>query len=241
MTTLFVTSSGTGIGKTFVCCRLLAALPRKLRVRAIKPVVTGFPPQLEAASDTGSAAAARDGAALAESDTGRILRARDLPLNHETIAATSPWRFPEPLSPDMAAARAGRTIDFDELVSFSRPPAGIGLNLIEGIGGVMAPLDDSHTVLDWIAALGTQALLVVGSYLGTLSHSLTAHAALAARGVPITAIVVSQSADEPVPTAETAASLGRFVGATPVLVLPRDENASAAELAALVLKEIVRS
>ena len=223
MTTVFVTSSGTGIGKTLVCCRLLEALPQGLRVRAIKPVATGFGP------------------AIAESDTGRILRARGLPLDQDTIAATSPWRFREPLSADMAAAREGRAIDFDELVRFSRAPAGIDLNLVEGIGGVMAPLDGSHTVLDWIAALEALTLLVVGSYLGALSHSLAAHAALMARGVPIAAIVISQSAEEPVPTAETAASLGRFVGATPVLTLPRDEKANAAELAALVSKKIVRS
>jgi len=223
MTTLFVTSSGTGIGKTLVCCRLLEALPRGLRLRAIKPVVTGF------------------GADVPESDTGRILRAQGLPLDPDAIAATSPWRFREPLSADMAAAREGRAIDFDELVRFSREPTGIDLNLIEGIGGVMAPLDGSHTVLDWIAALEARTLLVVGSYLGALSHSLTAHAALAARGLPIAAIVISQSPEEPVPTAETAASLERFVGDTPVLILPRDEKANAAELAALVLKKNVRA
>ncbi len=237
MTTLFVTSSGTGIGKTFVCCRLLETLPRHLRVRAVKPVVTGFPEE----SAPGTAAGASSGAAVAESDSGRILRAQGLPLDANAIAATSPWRFRAPLSADMAAARERRMIDFDELVGFSRAPAGVDLNLVEGIGGVMAPLDGTHTVLDWIAALETRALLVVGSYLGALSHSLTAHGALTARGVPIAAIVVSQSAEAPVSTAETAASLERFVGATPVLGLPRDEKASAAVLAALVLKKIAKA
>lgn len=235
MTTVFVTSSGTGIGKTFVCCRLLQSLPHSLRVRAIKPVVTGFP------SEAGPVAGAAAGAAVAESDTGRILTAQGRSLDPEAIAATSPWRFRKPISADMAAAAERRTIDFDELVRFSRAPAGFDLNLVEGIGGVMAPLDASHTVLDWIAALEAKALLVVGSYLGSLSHSLTAHAALASRGVPIAAIVISQSAEEPVPTAETAASLKRFVGAAPVLILPRDEKASAAGLAALVQKKIDRS
>ena len=67
------------------------------------------------------------------------------------------------------------------------------MTLIEGIGGVMAPLDARHTVLDWIAALGAPALLVVGSYLGTLSHSLTAAAALRQRGVALLGVVVSES------------------------------------------------
>ncbi len=219
MATVFVTGSGTGIGKTFVCCRLLAALPAGLAVRCIKPVVTGFDP-----------------AAVAASDPGRPLAAQGLAVDEAALAATSPWRFRAPLSCDMAAARERRAIPFDELVAFSRPPAGVELNLIEGIGGVMAPLDDSRTVLDWIAAVEAPAVVVAGSYLGALSHALTAIDALGHRGITTLAVVVSQSAEEPVPTAETAAALGRFVGDVPVLVLPRDENADAAGLAALLVE-----
>ena len=95
------------------------------------------------------------------------------------------------------------------------------VTLIEGIGGVMAPLDAEHTVLDWIVALEAPTLLVVGSYLGTLSHSLTAAATLRARGVTIAGVVVSESAEQPVPAAETAATLARFTAPVPVRVLPR--------------------
>ena len=94
----------------------------------------------------------------------------------------------------MAAARERRTIPFARAL---RMPAARratrDVTLIEGIGGVMVPLDAEHTVLDWIAALGAPALLVVGSYLGTLSHSLTAAAALRQRGVTIAGVVVSES------------------------------------------------
>lgn len=225
MTTLFVTGSGTGIGKTFLCCRLLAALPNDLSVRAIKPVVTGV-------SDTNP---------ISVSDTGLLIGAQGLAVDEGTIAATSPWRFAAPLSADMAAAREGRSIDFGALVEFSRSPPDVDLNLVEGIGGVMAPLDARHTVLDWIAALDASALLVVGSYLGALSHALTAHAALVRLEIDVLAVVVSQSIDEPVPTDESLATLRRFLGATPLLKLPRAENASAAEVAALVLKRIASS
>lgn len=233
MTSVFVTSSGTGIGKTFVCCRLIGALRHRLRIRAVKPVVTGFP-------ETAAGRILAD-SAVAESDTGLILRAQGLPLTADTLAATSPWRFRKPVSVDMAAAREGRTLPFDELLGFSRSPPGIDLNLVEGVGGVMAPLDARHTVLDWIAALEARTLLVVGSYLGALSDSLTAHAALAGRGITTTAIVISQSPAEPVPTAATAESLRRFVGDTPVLILQRDANADAAGLAALLLQETGRA
>ena len=57
----------------------------------------------------------------------------------------------------------------------------------------MVPLDAEHTVLDWIAALRAPAVLVVGSYLGTLSHTLTAAAVLRERGCALAAVIVSES------------------------------------------------
>jgi dethiobiotin synthetase len=87
------------------------------------------------------------------------------------------------------------------------------------------PLDGTHTVLDWMAAVGAPALLVVGSYLGTLSHGLTAALALRTRGIRTLGIVVSESAEQPVPVGETAAALARFLPSTPVRILPRGGNA----------------
>ena len=204
MPTLFVTSSGTGIGKTFVTTQLVRELrAADVRVRALKPVASGF-----------------DVAELAATDTGLLLAAQGLELTDANVAATSPWRFAAPLSADMAAAREGRTIDFDALVAFSRA-SDADVTLVEGIGGVMAPLDASHTVLDWIAALGAPALLVVGSYLGTLSHTFTAAAALAQRGVELAGVVVSESPEQPVAAEETAAVLARFLAPMRVIVAPR--------------------
>jgi len=206
MTTLFVTSSGTGIGKTFVTLKLIAELKAAgRRVRALKPVASGF-----------------DAARPADSDTGELLRALELEPTAANLDAVSPWRFATPLSPDMAAARERRTIPFDALVAHCRAAGRSGeVTLIEGIGGVKVPLDAEHTVLDWIAALEAPALLVVGSYLGTLSHGLTAIAALRTRGVTLAGVVVSESEEQPVPAAETAATLGRFIAPVAVRVLPR--------------------
>jgi dethiobiotin synthetase len=137
------------------------------------------------------------------------------------LDATSPWRFAAPLSADLAAAREGRSIDFEKLVAFCRAPSAADVTLIEGIGGVMAPLDREHTVLDWIAALGAPTLLVVGSYLGTLSHSLTAAAVLRQRSVAIAGLVINESSEQPVPADETAGVLARFLAPLAVRVLPR--------------------
>ncbi len=205
MTTVFVTASGTGVGKTYVTVRLIAELTQAgYRVRAQKPVASGF-----------------DAANAGDSDTAHLLRAQGLAIDAASIMAVSPWRFAAPLSPDMAASRERRSVPFDALVAFCRAPSGGDITLIEGIGGVMAPLDATHTVLDWIAALAAPTLLVVGSYLGSLSHSLTAAAALRQRAVPIAGVVVSESLGQPVAADETAATLARFVAPTPVRVLPR--------------------
>lgn len=206
MTALFVTSSGTGIGKTFVTLRLIEELKVAGRsAQALKPVASGF-----------------DAAHPEDSDTALLLRAQALDLTAKNLDAVSPWRFAAPLSPDMAASRERRSIPFDALVAHCRAASERrGVTLIEGIGGLMTPLDAEHTVLDWIEALGAPALLVVGSYLGTLSHSLTAASALRASGVTIAGVVVSESEEQPVPAAETAATLARFLPSVPACVLPR--------------------
>jgi dethiobiotin synthetase len=207
VTTVFVTASGTSVGKTFVTLKLVAELKAAGRpVQALKPVASGF----DAARPEGS-------------DTALLLRAQGLDFTPANLDAVSPWRFAAPLSPDMAAARERRSIPFDALVAHCRTACRRSslTTLIEGVGGVMAPLDEEHTVLDWIAALAVPPLLVVGSYLGTLSHGLTAAAALRGRGVPARAVIVSESPEQPVPAAETAATFARFLAPAAVHVLPR--------------------
>ena len=135
----------------------------------------------------------------------------------------------------MAARREGRVIDFEALVAFTRDAAAThrasGL-LVEGVGGVCVPLDDQHTVLDWIAASKLPALLVAGSYLGTLSHTLSAVATLAGRGIPLAGIVLSESPESPVALEESRATLRRFVGGAPIALLPRAAGPAPWECAA---------
>jgi len=207
VTPLFVASSGTGIGKTLVTAALAWQLRRAGRsVRALKPVISGYTEETRAGSDTTI-----------------LLRSLDIPVLPDSVGAVSPWRFAAPLSPDMAAAREGRALDLDAIVEFCRNAmAGPeDVLLVEGVGGVMVPLTARETVLDWMAAFGAPALLVVGSYLGTISHTLTAVAALRARGIPLAGIVISESGESPVPVAETRETIRRFVGDIRIAVVPR--------------------
>jgi dethiobiotin synthetase len=204
VTAIFVTGTGTDVGKTF----LSAALIRHWRsaghaVAAFKPVVSGFDP-----------------ASAATSDPGVLLAALGDPSGK--IETLSPWRFTTPLSPDMAAAREGRTLDFEAIVRFSRKAAASADRvLIEGIGGVMVPLDERHTVLDWMSALRLPVLLVAGSYLGTISHTLTALRVLVQRNLTVAAVAVSESATPGAPLDETVATIARFADMIEVVGLPR--------------------
>jgi dethiobiotin synthetase len=222
VTAIFVTGTGTDVGKTF----LSAALIRHWRaaghaVAAFKPVASGFDPATAQASDAGV-----------------LLAALGRPITDvETI---SPWRFAAPLSPDMAAVREGRELDFEAIVEFShRAATSADRVLIEGVGGIMVPLDERHTVLDWMSALRLPVLLVAGSYLGTISHTLTALRVLAQRNLTVAAVAVSESMVPGAPLDETVATIARFADMIEVVGLPRlagetHSHPAVARIAALI-------
>jgi dethiobiotin synthetase len=203
---LFVTATGTGVGKTLVTAALLHQLcAAGIRCSARKPVLSGFP------DPSGE-----------PSDPERLLRAQEIEPTRDRVEAIAPWRFRAPLSPDMAAAREERRIDFERLVAFTREACAADERvLVEGVGGVCVPLDETHTVLDWIAGSSLPALLVAGSYLGTLSHTLTAVSVLRARGIALAGIVLCESPESPVPLTETRATLLRFTGEVACAEIPR--------------------
>jgi len=209
MVAVFVTASGTDIGKTYVAEALLRQWRQSGRLVAVlKPLLSGYDP-----------------ADAATSDTGRLLTASGVAITPESIDLVSPWRYAAPLSPDMAAAREGKTVPVDDVIAYcaaaiaEADESGMSL-LIEGIGGVMVPLDDTRTVADLIAALGIPAILVGGSYLGSLSHTLTAYEALRARNVTVDSVIVSETPDCDVPLDETRDVLARFFVPVPVEVMP---------------------
>src|SRR5262245_28043639 len=139
MRAFFMTATGTDIGKTYLACGLIRAWRRQgLKVGAFKPVLSGFDP-----------------AHAAESDAGQLLAALGRPISTQSLDEISPWRYAAPLSPDAAAAKEGKRVDYDSVLGASRRilDAGHDLALIEGAGGVMAPLSDDRTMLDWIADL----------------------------------------------------------------------------------------
>jgi dethiobiotin synthetase len=222
---VFITGTGTGVGKTFITAALIRHLRANGRaVDALKPVVSGFDPA----------------SAIEASDPGILLAALGRTPGMPEFDRISPWRFSAPLSPDLAARAEGRAIEFQQLVGFCRdamPPAP-GLTLIEGVGGMMVPLDETHTVLDWMTALRMPVLMVAGSYLGTISHTLTALHVLAQRNLDIAGVVVSESSEPGASLDDTVATIARFAVPIEVVGVPRlaanAEHPAIARIAALL-------
>lgn len=223
MKSYFVTATGTDVGKTYVTAGIIRAARRAGRSAAgIKPLLSGYDP-----------------ATPELSDAGQLLSAMGKPVTERTISAISPWRYAAAMSPDMAAARESRSVHLPSLVTFCRAAAEAtdGVLLVEGVGGAMVPLDKFHTVRDWIAGLNIPTLLVAGTYLGTMSHILTAVDSLQARQIDIAAIVLSESVSSPVPPEETARAIAKFVPRIQIHTIPRTHNENAFQRLAWALDQ----
>jgi dethiobiotin synthetase len=209
---VFISATGTEVGKTYLSAGLIRACRRAGRpVRAFKPVISGF--------DEGDPD---------NSDTALLLAALGEPVTDDTIAAVSPWRFLAPLSPDQAARLEARTVSFDEVAAACRaqivPKA---LTVIEGVGGVMVPLTAARTTLDLMVVLDIPILLVTPTTLGCISHLLTAIEALKGRGLEPTMIVLSESPESTVPLDMLLETLGTFCSPNRLAVLRRSDEEQA--------------
>jgi dethiobiotin synthetase len=207
MNRFFVTASGTEIGKTLVMTTLCWQLRQQgKRVTALKPVISGFDPK------------------DSESDTMLILQSCGIEPKPQLLDAVSPWRFRAPLAPNHAAAREGKKLDLKEIVTFCRDHEKLETDIVlaEGAGGVMSPLTDTYTMLDWIDELRWPVILVAGNYLGSISHTLTAAETLKSRGAGLHAVVVCEAATGPVAINDTVDTLAKFLHMDiPVVKLPR--------------------
>ncbi|WP_255570786.1 dethiobiotin synthase [Cohnella sp. CFH 77786] len=169
---LFVTGTDTGVGKTVVTAALAAALRAQgVNAGVWKPVQSGAP------------------IGLGCTDAERLLRASGIGDPPESVA---PFTFEAPLAPVLAAKKAGVSLTLEGLIAGGEPLVRrYEALLVEGAGGVAAPLTDRGLVADLIAALGIPALIVARSGLGTINHTLLTAAMLRGRSIPIAGVILN--------------------------------------------------
>jgi len=150
---LFVTATDTDVGKTWVTVQLIEGLlAQHKNALAIKPVVSGYH-----ADDQ-------------EGDVLRLLRAQSL---HD-VNAVNCYRFSQPAAPSIAAASEKNAVQISPLLAWcDKVLSDVDYGIIEGIGGLMVPLNDDLLVLDWMQALSlSHVLLCVEWKLGCINHAL---------------------------------------------------------------------
>lgn len=168
MSTLVVTGTDTGVGKTVTTAALAcAARLAGFDVAVCKPVQTGTV----------------DG----DNDLGEVSRLSGAVNLH------GGWRYPEPLAPLAAAQRAGLALptraELVDAVRAAEVPGGI--TLVEGAGGLLVELGAGGvTVRDLAADLSAAVLVVVSPGLGTLNHTALTLESLAGQGIPCAGLVI---------------------------------------------------
>jgi dethiobiotin synthetase len=201
---LFITGTDTNVGKTLVGAGIADWFRRRSkRIGVCKPIATGCEHRRE----------------------GMISEDAEFLAHHSgssfPLATICPVRFAEPLAPAVAAERAGTEIDWKEInrVLHEISQASDYL-IVEGVGGILVPLDSKHTVLDMASWLGMRVVIVARAGLGTISHTLLTIAALRSRDIRIAGVVINQyPAEDPGIAEETNPdAIARF-GNVPVLCL----------------------
>ncbi len=207
---LFVTGTGTGVGKTIVSASLLAAMRTAGEpVRAYKPVVTG----------------------LAESSgvwpPDHQLLALAAGMTPEEVA---PLRFDPPVSPHLAAAQAGRSIDPSVIIAGGHAESHHTL-VVEGVGGLLVPLSENFSVRDLALELGLPLLIAASPGLGTINHTLLTLQAARSVGLDVRAIVLTPWPLEPSKMEQSNRETIARLGEIDVAVLEEVAGADIAELA----------
>lgn len=162
----FVSGTDTEIGKTVASAILLAHLSKKFKVHYHKPVQTG----LESDNDAQTV--------------------KELTKDFSNLTTSLGEGFLRPLSPHLAALYENRRIDLKEVVRKTEEAAIGEINIIEGAGGLLVPLNSRYLIIDLIEALELPCILVARSKIGTINHTLLSLEALRARRITVAGIIL---------------------------------------------------
>ena len=171
---VFITGTGTDVGKTFVG----TAITRKLTEQGItviprKPIESGCQ---------------RQGDELIPQDASALMQA----ANYQgSLSEICPYRFEPPISPVRAAHLAKQTLTTEQLVNICLQGSERGFTLVEGAGGFYSPLTENGLNADLAMGLQLPVLLVADDSLGVLSHVLLNVEAILSRGLQLAGVVLN--------------------------------------------------
>jgi dethiobiotin synthetase len=205
---LFVTGTDTEIGKTVISGAIADWFRRRrFRVGVCKPAATGCVRRREG---------------LVSEDAEFLAHCADAPGPLDLIC---PQRFVEPLAPAIAAERAGQPLDWEVIDRALAEISGASdVLIVEGVGGLMVPMDGQHTVLDVARWLKLPAVVVARPSLGTINHTLLTVNALRTAHVAVAGVVINRYPPDNATVAEEGNPRAiEHCGRVPVLTIVPDE------------------
>ena len=192
MSTYFLTGTDTEIGKTYVTSLLLQTLAAEgKRVLGMKPIAAGC--ELTPAG-------------WYNSDVQQLVAASNVPA---ALTDINPYPLRAAISPHLAARAEGVKIELDVIrTACAQLRQQADCVLVEGAGGLLAPISEALTVVDIAVALQLPVILIVGMRLGCLNHALLSAEALRLRGLPLVGWIANTPQAETMPYyAENLATL----------------------------------
>lgn len=198
---VFVTGTGTEVGKTVVAAAIAGtAAAAGDRVAVFKPALSGL--------DDGG-----------EPDHLLLRRAAGSDQSEDEIA---PYRFGPAASPHLAAELAAEPIDTGRMLAGARAAAEeADLLVCEGVGGFCVPLTRSYLVRDFARELGLPVAIAARPGLGTINHTLLTLDTVRAAGLEAAAVVLTPWPEEPSALEEDNRATIAALGDVAVEVLPR--------------------
>jgi dethiobiotin synthetase len=198
---LFITGTDTGVGKTIAAAALARLLHnRGVNVGVLKPVTSGC-------REVNGRLVSQDAELLA---WGAGLEAVD--------DYTAPYLLREAIAPSEAAEREGVVIEFRRIGdAFSRLASRHDFIIVEGAGGLMAPLAGSLLVADLVNYLSLPILVVARPALGTINHTVLTCLAAKHYGITLSGVIINNYPEFPDSAEESAPHL--ISSLTGVLVL----------------------
>ncbi|HWR05521.1 dethiobiotin synthase [Sporomusa sp.] len=187
-TGLFITATDTEVGKTFISGAIAAALKgRGINVGIVKPVASGG-----IIDRTGN---------LVSEDATFLMAAAG--IGEERRMQVNPVCLAPALTPAVAATESGVTIDVEKLIEISRAMfARSAATLVEGVGGITAPIWQDYLVADMMLELKLPGLLVTRPNLGTINHTVLTAEYACSRGIKLAGIIINRWDEEQVTVLE---------------------------------------
>lgn len=196
----FIAGTDTEIGKTLFSTAFIHALVKQgLQVAGMKPVASG--------------ASLLDGQ-WCNQDVASLLEASNCRLHTDWH---NPYLFAPAIAPHLAAQAQACEISLDKIENaYKQLALAADVTVVEGVGGVLVPLNDELDMTHVVQRLDLPVILVVGLRLGCLNHALLSYQALVARGLNVVAWVANQCDAN---MAEKAANISSLRARLPIPLL----------------------